>query len=86
MDTRSCPLTPGMLTTLQTAVDHCTTRDDDLAKLLNLAPSTVHTQFRRICEVLGVRSRPAALILALRCGWITLAPPPAARDRRTPAE
>ncbi len=69
-----CPLTPALLHLLQTSVDASTTNAKRLAQLLCRSPATIRTEFQRICEVMEVDSRPAAWLVGLRAGWISLDP------------
>ncbi len=70
---RPCPLTPALLRVLQ-ACAH-----------IRRHQHTIRTEFRCIFELLGVRSRTAALCLALRNGWITLASVPAPEESPRPS-
>lgn len=72
VDTEPCPLSSAMVELLQTAADHSTVRDMELAERLLVTPNAVHTQFCRICSRLGVRNRAAAVLVAVQHGWVTL--------------
>lgn len=67
-----CPLTPALLELLQAAVLHGDTSDSLLAAALHRSPHTVKTEWKRVLAVLGVQSRSAALLVALRQGWVSL--------------
>jgi len=69
---KPCPLTPALLTLLQTSVNLQSTQDRVLAEWLHLSPLTVKSNFKRIHEALGVHSRDAALLTCLENGWIRL--------------
>ena len=65
-------LTPALLLLLQTSVSANTANADELADLLCLSPHTIQTEYKRICQLLKVHSRTAAILVALKHGWITL--------------
>lgn len=74
---RDCPLPPALRALLQACLDNKSTNSKVLARALSFSPQTVDTYFKRISELLGVPSRPTALIIALESGWIKLTTPPA---------
>lgn len=65
-----CPLTPALVRLLQSCVDLCTADTKTLARYLRVSPKTINTEFQRICSLLNVPSRTAALLTALSEGWI----------------
>lgn len=74
-----CPLPGALLNLLQTCAECGSLRDDVLAEYLCQSPQTIHTNFKRINELLGTHERFAAVQMACRQGWIPLlhfAPPP----------
>lgn len=74
-----CPLPDALLKLLRTCAESGSLRDQILADRLCQSPETVHTNFKRINELLGTHERFAAVQLACRKGWIPLihfAPPP----------
>lgn len=70
-----CPLAPALRRLLQACVDCDSTDTDVLAGSLFLSAETVYTYFKRIRSELGIHDRGAAVIIALKRGWITLPPP-----------
>lgn len=70
------PLSPALVCLLQTCLDAHTMTDKELAKRLCLSPETVHTEFKRIAQVLGTHDRFEAILFAWDKGWITYSPPP----------
>ena len=74
-----------MLKLLQTCAEAGSLHDDVLAGLLCLSPQTVHTNSKRINELLGTHERFSAVQMACRAGWIPLlhfAPPPDIQDTK----
>ncbi len=74
-----CPLPDALRNLLQACAEAGSLHDKVLADRLCLSPETVHTNFKRINELLGTHERFAAVQRACREGWIPLlhfAPPP----------
>jgi hypothetical protein len=67
-----CPLTPCLLTLLQTCVELSTTADTPLCNRLNVSPHTVRTEFKRIFVLVNAHFRSESVLLALKRGWVTL--------------
>ena len=79
-DAPKCPLSPALIALLQLSFDLHDTSTKTLALALTIAPSTVDTQFQRILEKLGVRSREWAVLEALEHGWISRGGNPSIRS------
>lgn len=74
-----CPLSGALLKLLQACTEAGSLHDKVLAELLCQSPETIHTNFKRINELLGTHERFAAVQQACREGWIPplhFAPPP----------
>jgi len=79
---KPCCLSPALVCLLQTCLDARTLKDKKLAKRLCLSPETVHTEFKRIAQILDTHDRFEAVMLAWEEGWIVYAssPPPGERN------
>lgn len=75
---KPCWLSPALVCLLQTCLDARTLKDKQLAKRLCLSPETVHTEFKRIAQILNTHDRFEAVMLAWEKGWIIYVPPPPA--------
>jgi DNA-binding NarL/FixJ family response regulator len=75
-----CALSPALVVLLQACLDARTLKDKALAERLCLSPETIHTEFKRIAQVLGTHDRFGAVLLAWDRGWIRYAPPPPASE------
>ena len=76
-----CPLPEALRSLLCACAESGSLRDDVLAEHLFQSPQTVHTNFRRINELLGTHERFAAVRMACGKGWISslhFAPAPSA--------
>ncbi len=79
-----CPLPDALLSLLRACAESGSLHDKALAERLCQSPETVHTNFKRINELLGTHERFAAVRMACREGWISPfdfmpAPPPPRR-------
>lgn len=66
-----CPLPEALRKLLQTCAESGSLLDKVLADRLCLSPQTVHTNFKRINELLGTHERFAAVRMACGNGWIS---------------
>jgi DNA-binding NarL/FixJ family response regulator len=66
------PLPPALLQLLQASADVGTVDAKRLADVLTRSPSTIRTQFQRICKLMQVHSRAEAVLMALHRGWISV--------------
>lgn len=57
---------------LQASVDTEDTSDKTLAVVLCRSPHTIHCEFARACDLLGVNSRSAAVIVAMKRGLVAV--------------
>ena len=69
-DPLKCPLSPALITLLQTSLDIGSTSSRPLAAMLSISYHTVRTEFATILLLMKVRTRHAALMIAWRNGWI----------------
>lgn len=67
-----CPLSPSLRRLMLTSIAMGDTSDRALAECLCVSPATVHTEWRRILEVTSTHSRFAAVLHALRHGWLRM--------------
>ena len=65
-----CPLPEALRSLLCACAESGSLRDDVLAEHLFQSPQTVHTNFRRINELLCTHERFAAVRMACGKGWI----------------
>jgi hypothetical protein len=65
-----CPLAEHQLGLLGAAVQLRTCRSRVLAEALSKSEDTVHTDFARICRVLGAGDRAGAVLIAMAHGWV----------------
>jgi len=65
-----CPLPEALRKLLQAYAESGSLLDKVLADQLCLSPQTVHTNFKRINELLGTHERFAAVRIACGKGWI----------------
>ncbi len=78
----ACPLSPALVSLLQSCLDARSTHDKKLAERLCLSPETIHTEFKLIARCLNTHDRFEAVLLAWEKGWIHFAPPPRRLKRK----